>query len=85
MVEYVFGHLAARFQVFGSAIRLYPLKVEQITVSVILQHNYLIDRHDRKFTNKIYNLSIRPIGQLEMPQNIKIKQLIIKECAFCEK
>ena len=58
MVECAFGHLAARFQVFGSAIRLYPSKVEQITVTAVLLHNYLIDRNDRMYINRIHNGSI---------------------------
>ena len=49
MVECAFGHLATRFQVFGSPIRLYPQKAEQITITAVLLHNYLIDRRDRKY------------------------------------
>ena len=47
MVEFAFGHLAARLQVFGKAIRLpKPAKVEQITVTAVLLHNFLISRAD---------------------------------------
>ena len=53
MVECAFGHLASRFQVFGSPIRLYPSKAEQITVSAVLLHNFLIDRKDRKYQTRL--------------------------------
>ena len=41
MVEFAFGHLAARLQVFRKAIRLpKPAKVEQITVTAVLLHYF---------------------------------------------
>lgn len=68
-MENAFGHLASRFRIFSTTINLSPQKVQEITLTCCILHNFLKKENPIQFYDDLNESFVFKFGLVQQSGN----------------